>query len=133
MTLTATCHCGATKIEVPRVPEHAKECNCTFCAKTGALWGYFGPGELRIISDTARKSYSQSGLNQHHFCSTCGMQTWGTSPDWASLYNNDGTPKEGVGPGTMPTAQTFGINLRLLDDFDISTLTVEKVDGRNSW
>jgi hypothetical protein len=36
MSLTATCHCGGTRIELPRLPERRLECNCTYCAKTGA-------------------------------------------------------------------------------------------------
>ncbi|WIJ26255.1 GFA family protein [Devosia sp. RR2S18] len=133
MPLTATCHCGATKIELPHPPEHAMECNCTFCGKTGAVWGYYAPGELRVVSDVEKRTYAPSGVNQHHFCGTCGMQTWGSAPDWGSIYNTDGTPKPGVDPGTLPTAQILGINLRLLDDLDLSTLQIEKVDGRNNW
>jgi hypothetical protein len=133
MTLTATCHCGATKIELPHPPLRAGECNCTFCARTGAVWGYYQPGELNILSNTADKFYSASGMgNEHHFCSNCGMQTYGVSPDWGSLYNNDGTLKEGATAG-VPTGQIFAINLRLIDDFDWSSVEVEQMDGRNSW
>lgn len=132
MTLVATCHCGATKIELPHLPIAAKECNCSFCARTGAIWGYYAPGELKLLSQQDDKTYSASGMNQHHFCSNCGIQTWGESPDWASMYNNDGTPKDGD-PNAMPTARTYAVNLRLIDDFDWSQVVVEKIDGRNSW
>ncbi|WP_155908455.1 hypothetical protein [Asticcacaulis sp. YBE204] len=36
MTLTATCHCGATRITLPRQPETAHECNCSYCGRLGA-------------------------------------------------------------------------------------------------
>ena len=49
------------------------------------------------------------------------------------VYNNDGTPKEGFTPGSMPTERTYAVNLRLIDDLDWSGIAVEKVDGRNSW
>ena len=133
MTLLAKCHCGATRIELPHTPERAGECNCTFCARTGAVWGYFQPGELKITTDSHDKFYSASGNgNEHHFCAHCGMQTWGSSPDWSSAYNNDGTPKNGDA-NAMPTGQIFAVNLRLIDDFDWSSVAVEKMDGRNNW
>ena len=133
MTLIATCHCGDTRIELPRLPERRLECNCTFCTKTGAVWGYFAPGEMTIIQDKHGAVYSKSGMNQHHFCAVCGMQTWGDSPDWSEIYNADGTPKAGHGAGEMPTRRSYAVNLKLLDDFDVSTLTAEKIDGRHSW
>lgn len=134
MTHVASCHCGATKIELPDAPAFAKECNCSYCARTGAVWGYYPPGAMTFMSNAGEKTYSASdGMNQHHFCGTCGMQTWGDSPDWASIYNNDGTPKDGFTPGSMPTERTYAVNLRLIDDLDWSTLVVEKVDGRSSW
>ena len=134
MPLIASCHCGATRIELPHPPAHAKECNCSYCSRTGAVWGYYGPDEMRFLSQQGEKTYSASdGMNQHHFCGNCGMQTWGDSPDWASVYNNDGTPKEGFAPGSMPTQRTYAVYLRLVVDLDCSGISVEKVDGRSSW
>ncbi|HEY8575007.1 MAG TPA: GFA family protein [Devosia sp.] len=132
MSLIAKCHCGATQIELPHKPERAADCNCTFCSRTGAVWGYFKPGELHIAAGEHDKFYSASGFgNEHHFCSHCGMQTYGVSPDWSSVYNDDGTPKGE--PGAMPTGQIFAVNLRLIDDFDWSSIQVEHMDGRNNW
>lgn len=133
MTLTATCHCGATKIELPHAPESAGECNCSFCSRTGAIWGYYKPGELRLVSDTEGKFYSSTNVgNEHHFCSHCGIQTWGVSPDWGSMYHADGSTKGGDAGG-IPTGQIFAVNLRLIEDFDWSSVTVDKLDGRNNW
>lgn len=132
MTLIATCHCGQTKIELPHAPVEAKSCNCTFCARTGAIWGYYKPEELHFVSQVDDKFYSaQNNGNEHHFCANCGIQTWGESPDWSSMYNADGSPKDGV--GGMPTARIAAINLRLIDDFDWSKVTVQEMDGRNAW
>lgn len=132
MTLKATCHCGDTRITLSRRPTDAKSCNCSFCERTGAIWGYFQPEEI-TVETTDQRTYSAGGMNQHHFCGRCGMQTWGESPDWASVYNMDGTPKPGFEAGTMPTQRIAGVNLRLIDDLDWSTVEVEKVDGRSSW
>jgi hypothetical protein len=132
MTLIASCHCGNMRIELPAQPRHAKSCNCTYCARTGAVWAYYKPGELKFLSRAGEAVYSPSGMNHHYFCSACGMQAWGDSPDWASLYNNDGTPKNGDAGG-MPTERIHAVNLRLVDDLDWEAVSIEAVDGRASW
>ena len=133
MSLTASCDCGATQSQAP-VPTSATECNCTYCARTGAVWAYYKPGELAVRSQDDERTYSATEAdNRHHFCGRCGMQTWGDSPDWGSVYNADGTPKPGFEAGAMPSARIHALNLRLVDDLDWSAITVEKVDGRNSW
>ncbi|ODT78310.1 MAG: aldehyde-activating protein [Pelagibacterium sp. SCN 64-44] len=132
MPLHATCHCGATRIALPAHPTAAKSCNCTYCARTGAIWAYYKPGELQFLSGDGDRIYAPGGMNQHHFCGTCGMQTWGDSPDWASLYNADGSPKNGD-PNAMPTERVYAVNLNLVDDLDWSQVVVEQMDGRNNW
>lgn len=132
MTLKATCHCGDTQITLARHPGAAKSCNCSFCARTGAVWAYFDPDEVTVESKSGA-TYSATGMNHHHFCRRCGIQTWGESPDWASIYNMDGTPKAGVEPGTMPEGRVAAVNLRLVDELDWSKVAVEEIDGRNSW
>ena len=74
MSLTATCHCGAIKIALPAHPTAAKTCNCSYCQRTGAVWAYYKPDELKFLSQGGETTYSPTGLNHHHFCSTCGMQ-----------------------------------------------------------
>lgn len=132
MSLLATCHCGATRIEVPGSPATAKECNCTYCYRTGAVWGYYRPDEVRVATPDALSVYAPSGINKHFFCSSCGGNMFGSSPDWASIYNADGTLKEGATDG-VPAAEVIGVNLRMVDGLDLSTLDVEQVDGRNNW
>jgi hypothetical protein len=133
MTLIASCHCGATKIQAP-TPTTATECNCSYCARTGAVWAYFAPGELVMLSLADERTYCASDAgNRHHFCGRCGMQTWGESPDWGSVYNMDGSPKPGFEAGATPTTQIHALNLRLALDLDWSAIAVEKVDGRNNW
>lgn len=132
MPLIVSCHCGSTRIALPGQPSTAKRCNCSYCARTGAVWAYYRLAELDFLSTDGEAIYSPRGMNHHHFCAKCGMQTWGDSPDWASLYNSDGTPKDGK-PGAMPTERVYAINLNLVDDLDWSAVRVEEVDGRNAW
>ncbi|WP_323015667.1 hypothetical protein [Devosia sp.] len=133
MPLIARCHCGATRIQLPAHPTDATSCNCSYCARTGARWAYYAPGELIFLSHEDERLYStRPELQQHYFCGRCGMQTWGDAPDWSSLYNEDGTPKAGDGTA-VPTARKYGLNLNLVDDLDWSAITITAVDGRNSW
>jgi len=132
MTLIASCHCGNTRIALPAQPTQARSCNCTYCARTGAVWAYYSPGELQFLSREGELTYAPGPMNRHHFCGKCGMQTWGDSPDWASMYNADGTPKNGD-PNAMPTERVYQINLNLIDDLDWSGVEIERLDGRNNW
>lgn len=133
MSMIASCHCGATRVQAAQMPTAAKECNCSFCARTGAVWAYFKPDELQFLSQAEERTYSARGMNMHHFCGRCGMHTWGDSPDWGSAYNADGSPKQGTQPGAMPTQRIYAVNLRLVDDIDWSKIAIEKMDGRNNW
>lgn len=132
MSETASCHCGATRITLPAAPAEATSCNCTFCQRTGALWAYYRPDEIAVEAKDTR-DYAPSGMNHHHFCGSCGMHTHGFSPDWGSIYNDDGTPKEGVTPGAMPEGRKAAVNLRMLPDLDLDALQIIKLDGRNGW
>lgn len=132
MTLIATCHCGATRIELPALPAAVKSCNCTFCHRTGAVWGYYDPTELRITAAAHDTVYAPSGMNHHHFCGQCGGNTHGSSPDWASMYNADGTMKPGM-TGGIPEKRIAAVNLRMIIDLDLDSLPIEKMDGRNNW
>lgn len=133
MPTTASCHCGATRITLPAQPTEARRCNCSFCSRTGAVWAYYDPTELRIETTGEDAVYSASGgMNRHHFCPTCGIHTWGDSPDWAEMYNADGTPKNGD-PNAMPSRRVYQVNLNLIDELDWSAIQVEELDGRSSW
>jgi hypothetical protein len=132
MILTAACHCGAVRIDLPGPPVEAKACNCTFCHRTGAVWGYYAPEDIRVTAGEEDRDYAPNGMNHHHFCGRCGGNTHGFSPDWASMYENDGTLKPGMKEG-IPERQVAAVNLRMIDDFDLAALPVTRVDGRNSW
>ncbi|AKR56954.1 hypothetical protein XM25_14370 [Devosia sp. H5989] len=119
MTISGTCHCGATRFEVATVPTEAVECNCTYCSKAGGLWAYYEPEDFSAAGPD--RVYSKTGYNKHHFCPTCGCQTYGVSPKW-SLDGSHELDKFRI-----------GVNVRLLDDFDPAGLTITKMDGRHLW
>jgi len=133
MSLIASCHCGATQIQLPEHPLKGSECNCTFCARLGAIWSYYEPGELIFHAQDNQRMYStKPEQKQGYFCATCGMHIWGSSLDWSSLYNSDGTPKS-ADANAVPTKVKHAVNLRLVDGLDWSEIEIEKMDGRNGW
>jgi len=123
MTITATCHCGGTRIELPDAPTHATQCTCTYCTKSGGLWAYYDVGSPRIVSETHGAVYSPTTpLHEHHFCARCGCTTYGTSPDY-SLEDTE-----------IPEKRKFAVNAKLFDDYALfRALKVEEIDGRNLW
>lgn len=122
MTHIATCHCGATRLTIPRMPEKATVCTCTFCTKRGVLWGYFQPHEVVIEADSEGRDYAPSGMNHHRFCGRCGCSTWSQTPDWSTMDESAENP-----------TQRIAVNLWLVDDADVRVLPVELLDGRNQW
>lgn len=121
MTIKGSCHCGATRFEIEVAPASVTACNCTFCAKTGALWAYYTPDQIRFRRQTPDAIYAPS-LNKHHFCPICGIPTFGESPTWDIETR---TPD-------MSKIQ-LGINARLFDDFDLSRIEHKTIDGRHLW
>ena len=72
--LTATCHCGAVRVTVPRKPRSVTDCNCSICRRYGVLWGYYRPAVVRIEAKrSAVHSYSWGRKNLRFVrCTTCG-------------------------------------------------------------
>jgi hypothetical protein len=120
MTIKGSCYCGATRFEIEAVPESVTACTCSFCARTGALWAYYAPDEVRFTSRDSDGVFAPR-LNRHHFCSVCGCTTYGESPTWSL---------DGTADFSKPR---FAINARLLEDVDLAAIKRVEIDGRNLW
>lgn len=121
--ITLSCHCGGTRLAVNRAPTHATQCTCSYCTKSGALWGYCEIVGATVLSETHGAVYSPTTpLHEHHFCVRCGCTTYGISPD----YSLEDT--------TIPDKKKLAYNVKLLDDYALFTaLTIDTIDGRNLW
>lgn len=72
--LTATCHCGAVRVTIPRKPRSVTDCNCSICRRYGVLWAYYRASTVRLEAKPgATESYSW-GQKALRFvrCSRCG-------------------------------------------------------------
>jgi hypothetical protein len=122
MTLSGSCHCGATKFEVPRAPETVTRCTCSICSKRGGLWAYRPAAEFRLTTPRENVATYQWGpkYGKHNFCPVCGCSTFTETPDFSTGQANFDKP-------------IVSVNARLFDDFDLDAVPVEVIDGKNLW
>jgi len=122
MPLKGSCHCRATQFEVEAAPGSLTRCTCSFCAKRRALWAYYTPEQFKLTTARDRVATYQwrSYSVHHHHCAICGCGTYTESPEWV-----DGKPH--------PTKRKIGVNARLFDEFDLDTVPVTVIDGKNLW
>jgi hypothetical protein len=122
MTIKGSCHCGSTQFELTEAPASVTRCTCSFCSKRGALWAYCTPSQFRLTTpaDQVATYRWRSKIGQHHFCATCGCGTYSKFPDFSTGKPDFDNPK-------------ISVNARLLDAFDLESVAVQVVDGKNLW
>ena len=109
------CQCGKVQFEVELELGEVISCNCSRCQRLGTLMAFAPAGDFTLLSgDEALTEYSFNKHIIHHlFCSNCGVQS----------YAKGKHPRDG--------ADMVAINVRCLDEIDIESLKIKKVDGRN--
>ena len=107
------CHCGRVRYEVTTDLAQVISCNCSICTKRGLLPTFVTPQQFTLLSgEEGLVDYQFGSKNIHHlFCPVCGVGSFarGTGPD-----------------GTEMVA----VNVRCLDDIDLSALTLTPFDGK---
>ena len=113
-TLTGGCHCGNVRYEVTTDLAQVIRCNCSLCSKRGWLLSFVPADQFRLLSgEEALVDYQFNHKVIHHlFCKVCGVESFG----------------RGVGPGGQ---ETVAVNLRCLDDVDLSLLNPVDYDGKS--
>ena len=108
------CHCGAVRFEAAVDLAQVLQCNCSICMKRGALWSFVQAPQVEFLKgQDVVKDYQFGPKKLHHlFCPTCGVGSFsrGTGPDGED---------------------TFAINVRCLDDIDVTKLKPMPFDGKN--
>jgi hypothetical protein len=106
------CHCGQVRYEVTGPIAAVEECNCSICTKKAYLHWIVPRDRFRLLTpwDTLATYTFNTHAAKHHFCPRCGV---------ASFYIARSAPDK------------IDVNLRCVEGVDLSTITVERFDGRN--
>ena len=111
----AQCHCGNIMLTVAGIPNSVTSCNGSVCYKLGTLWVYYSPEQVKIDAQQPSKTYCWGDqMIEFHHCPECGCCT-----HYASTEKSE-RPK-------------IAINARMLDDHQLTELTVRNFDGADSW
>lgn len=114
--LTASCHCGAVKVQAPRKPRSLTNCNCSICRRYGVLWAYYKDAEVQLLADADSTDDYLWGHKSQKFirCRTCGCVM-----QWKKLNVN---------------ADTYtGINARNFEPSALGDVRIRLLDGADSW
>lgn len=114
MKHTGSCHCQKVRFEIDTDIAKALACNCSICSKRGTLLTFLPEENFTLLSgeDALTDYLFNKKVLHHYFCGTCGVATF------ASGVGRDGKPMR-------------AINIRCLDDFDLSKVPVTESDGKS--
>jgi len=114
MKYTGGCHCGAVRYEVEADLSHPMTCNCSHCEKKGFVLTFVPAAQFTLLSgeDMLTEYRFNKKTIAHLFCKACGAESFGR-----------GTDREG-----KPTVM---INVRCLDDVDLSAIHPTEFDGKS--
>ncbi|KGM31475.1 GFA family protein [Inquilinus limosus] len=114
MLYKGSCHCGRVAFEVEGDLTGAVSCNCSICARKGALLWAVPHLDLHVRAepvDLGTYLFNRHVL-QHRFCRNCGIHVFA----------------EDAAPGADRSAY---INIRCLEDIDLAAVPVHEFDGRS--
>jgi hypothetical protein len=113
MSHKGSCHCGQIQFEVQGTFETAMECNCSHCSRKGYLLWFVPQSSFTLRSPAASlATYTfNKHVIKHHFCPGCGCAPFGF----------------GISQG----AEMAAINVRCLEEVELSSIKRKFVDGRS--
>jgi hypothetical protein len=113
-TYSGGCQCGAVRYEVAADLDQIISCNCSRCSRLGLLLTFAPAQDFKLLAgDGATTEFKfNKKVIQHLFCSACGVQSFARGK----------RPSDG--------SDVVAINVRCLDDVDLDSLKVKKVDGK---
>lgn len=114
-TYTGECHCGLVRYEVELdLFAPVLECNCSHCQAKGMLLSFTDASNFNLVSGEEALTEYRFNTEKiaHLFCKKCGVQSFGRGE------KKDGTP-------------TVAVNVRSIDEIDLSLLKRMPVDGKS--
>ena len=114
--ISATCHCGAVRIEIPAAPEKVTNCNCSLCRRLGSLWAYYPLGTVRVLGHPEHtEGYVQGDKTLRTVrCRHCGCVT-----HWEPLEPQPGGK--------------WGVNIRNFEPSEVGDFQIRRFDGADTW
>lgn len=113
-TYVGSCHCGKVRYEATADLSKPMECNCSMCARKGAVMTFVPAESFSLKSGQGETTdYQFNKKNIHHlFCKTCGIHAYAT-----------GKGRDGK--------EMVMLNLRCLDDVDVASMKPTTFDGKS--
>jgi hypothetical protein len=109
-TYRGSCHCGKARFEVDLELDHVRVCDCSICARRGALNHRVEPSQLRILTPLEDLTLYQfhTLTAKDYFCPVCGILPFRR-------------------PRTAPDLWT--VNVRCLEDVDLGAIPIRQLPG----
>jgi hypothetical protein len=109
-TYLGSCHCGRVRFKVDTQIDYVRACDCSICRRRGALIHRVEEQDLQLLSPIEELSTYKFHTRQatDYFCPTCGILPFRR-------------------PRTAP--HLWAVNVRCLEDVDLDSLRVERVNG----
>lgn len=106
------CHCGRVRFRVTADLDRVTYCNCSMCTKKGFLHLIVAPEQFELTSggDNLATYQFNTMVARHTFCKVCGIH-----PFYVPRSDPD----------------KIDVNVRCLDDADLTGLPVQHFDGRH--
>ncbi len=114
--ISATCHCGAIRVDVPHRPETLTNCNCSLCRRIGGLWAYYPLSAVRI---TGHPEHTDAYIWGDKTLKTISCCHCGCITHWEPLE---------PGPDSK-----LGVNARNFEPEVIVGVQVRRFDGADTW
>ncbi len=114
MKYKGSCHCGKIAFEAEGEIKEVMACNCSMCGRKGSLLWFVPREKLRLLTpeaDMGTYTFNKHVI-KHRFCKTCGIHPFGEGAD---ARGN----------------KTAAINIRCLENIDLSSVPVRHFDGRS--
>ncbi|KAF3767774.1 hypothetical protein M406DRAFT_345618 [Cryphonectria parasitica EP155] len=135
-----SCHCGAVKVALKLKPletydlsnddEQIVDCNCSICTRGAYIWIY-PHKDQSVVQGREHLSYRifGYGIERKAFCKHCGVHICNepselTDEEYERLDDYGKEERSRV-------INNRNFTLRILDDFDCSTLKTQRLDGWN--
>lgn len=120
-TYSGSCHCGRVRFEIDADVDHVRVCDCSVCAKRGALIHRVDEADFRLLTPLEELTLYQWGsmTAEDYFCPVCGVL-----PFRKPSYPTEQERREGVEP-----FDGWSVNARCLDGVDLASIRRQPIYG----